>query len=624
MNLLIGLKLQLTVLHRFLMDDHCSSSEVNQIDEVRRVSSEDEESCFKKGLTDWAIEHNETRASVDHLLNLLRTHKCLEYLPKNSRTLLKSPQHVNITSMGSDGEFWYNGLAINLKKQFCDIREDTQISLKIHVDGVQIYRSSKVDFWPILYMIEEKPEFSPEVVAIYCGDKKPDNCSVFLKQFVDELEELMANGLVVNNHTLSIKIKCVICDSPARAFIKGTVYFNHSHGCGKCEIEGTYYKQERHMSFVRSNARKRTDESFRGRRDEFHHREISEFERLKIDMVRDFPIADSLHLIDLGVMKKMLLTWVVTNKNYNTKFCCRDIQAMSSFLKEVNSTMPSEIHRRARPLSHLKNWKGTEFRTFILYLGPVILRNLLPDDAYFNFMLLFCAVTICSSDYYKNLLNVAEVLFAEFIETYINVYGIDAIGSNLHGLIHLVDDVRHHGSLDKISSYPFESYLHQITQMVRGGHKPLTQAAKRIIEKSRRQNESVPEITYPILKGKISQDHDLPDCSGSFNCVLITHDLFLKNDLKNKWFLTKGNKIVQMINATKLNGEINIYGTEIRKCGDYFEKPIRSSHLNIYSTKFVTGERQSLYRIQDLKCKLFSIHSSNEIIFFPLLHTLTD
>lgn len=401
----------------------------------------------------------------------------------------------------------------------------------------------------------------------------------------------------------------------------GTVYFNHSHGCGKCEIEGIYYKQERHMSFVRSNVRKRTDESFRAKRDDNHHRETSEFERIKIDMVRDFPIADSLHLIDLGVMKKMLFTWVFTNTNYNTKFSGRDIQTMSAFLQRINSTMPSEIHRRARPLTHLKNWKGTEFRTFILYMGPVILRKLLPNDGYFNFMLLFCAVTICTSDHYKSMLGVAEVLFNEFIETYINLYGIDSIGSNLHGLTHLVDDVRYHGSLDKISSYPFENYLHQIKRTIRSGNRPLAQAAKRVTEKSQKQNVIVQELTYPLLKGKTSDDHELSECDGSFSCVLVTHDFCLKNDSKNKWFLTKRNKIVEMINATKFSGEVYIYGTEIGRCVDYFEKPIKSSFLNIYSTKYIIHEKQNLYKIQDLKCKLFSIQDGNEITFFPLLHT---
>uniref|UniRef100_A0A1B0CZF5 Uncharacterized protein n=1 Tax=Phlebotomus papatasi TaxID=29031 RepID=A0A1B0CZF5_PHLPP len=200
--------------------DHFNDSVEERSDEEVGDTTDQDEAYFEEGLKAWAIDHNETGASINQLLTLLRTHKCFKYLPRDNRTLLQSPQNVNITSMGSDGEFWYNGLGINLKRQFIHMKEDTQISLKIHVDGVQIYRSSKIDFWPILYMVEENPEFPPEVVDIYCGDKKPENSSQFLKQFIDELRDLMENGLIVNGFTLSIKVKCVICDSPARAFIK--------------------------------------------------------------------------------------------------------------------------------------------------------------------------------------------------------------------------------------------------------------------------------------------------------------------------------------------------------------------------------------------------------------------
>ena len=37
---------------------------------------------------------------------------------------------------------------------------------------------------------------------------------------------------------------------------------------------------------------------------ELHHKCTSPLEELEIDMVEDFPVSDSLHLIDLGIMKR--------------------------------------------------------------------------------------------------------------------------------------------------------------------------------------------------------------------------------------------------------------------------------------------------------------------------------
>lgn len=59
------------------------------------------------------------------------------------------------------------------------------------------------------------------VVAVWCGDGKPTNLNGFLGSFVNELNELLCNGIHINNHSIEIKIRCFICDSPARAFIKG-------------------------------------------------------------------------------------------------------------------------------------------------------------------------------------------------------------------------------------------------------------------------------------------------------------------------------------------------------------------------------------------------------------------
>lgn len=58
-----------------------------------------------------------------------------------------------------------------------------------------------------------------------------------------------------------------------------------------------------------------------------HHKIDSPLLKLKIDMIEEFPVADSLHLIDLGIMKRLLMGW--RNGNFIkrvTKWCTRDIE----------------------------------------------------------------------------------------------------------------------------------------------------------------------------------------------------------------------------------------------------------------------------------------------------------
>lgn len=48
----------------------------------------------------------------------------------------------------------------------------------------------------------------------------------------------------------------------------------------------------------------RTNELFRDRFQPEHHKEFSILEQLPIDMISGFPTSDSLHLLDLGVIKR--------------------------------------------------------------------------------------------------------------------------------------------------------------------------------------------------------------------------------------------------------------------------------------------------------------------------------
>lgn len=87
----------------------------------------------------------------------------------------------------------------------------------------------------------------------------------------------------------------------------GTVNFNHYHGCSRGPTVGRWDKNGHFMSFPRVDVTRRTDVSFRRRMDKDHHKVKSPLEELPINMVDDFPSADSLHLLDLGVMKKCLI-----------------------------------------------------------------------------------------------------------------------------------------------------------------------------------------------------------------------------------------------------------------------------------------------------------------------------
>lgn len=73
--------------------------------------------------------------------------------------------------------------------------------------------------------ISENRDLKPFVVAIWCGEGKP-LINEFLRRFVDELLTLLRVGVFVNGYLLRVKIKCFICDTPARSYVKGILYMD--------------------------------------------------------------------------------------------------------------------------------------------------------------------------------------------------------------------------------------------------------------------------------------------------------------------------------------------------------------------------------------------------------------
>lgn len=68
------------------------------------------------------------------------------------------------------------------------------------------------------------PNISPMAISIWFGKGKP-LLTPFLEPFVNELNDILKNGLEINGHQLKISIRCFICDLPARSFLKGELNF---------------------------------------------------------------------------------------------------------------------------------------------------------------------------------------------------------------------------------------------------------------------------------------------------------------------------------------------------------------------------------------------------------------
>lgn len=198
-----------------------SEVDINLVEELNKMD-------IRGDIRDWAVKFNISHMALSDLLKIL--HNVLPHkMPLDARTLLKTNKvEICITEIGT-GHYWHNGLLSQLQKTLQKFHEvPNKISLNFNIDGLPIHKSSNHQLWPILCNITEIKNVSPIVVGIYEGKSKPSELNLYLNPFVKEMKQI-GNSLTITTltgeqKTIEVTIRAFICDSPARALIKGDVY----------------------------------------------------------------------------------------------------------------------------------------------------------------------------------------------------------------------------------------------------------------------------------------------------------------------------------------------------------------------------------------------------------------
>jgi hypothetical protein len=103
----------------------------------------------------------------------------------------------------------------------------------------------------------------------------------------------------------------------------------------------------------------------------------------------------------------------ITSRSYNV-----------AFLKRYRFfTFNIDFARKPRSLSELDRWKATEFRMFLLYIGPVILKQYLEKSKFKNFLCFSVAASILLSETRVEMIEYARKLLVCFVQQSEKLYG---------------------------------------------------------------------------------------------------------------------------------------------------------------------------------------------------------
>ena len=476
----------------------------------------DDEEFLKEELKKWALLFDVRHNQLDALLKILIDTGHI--LPRSARTLLGTQRVVETQKIGK-GEYYYFGsssILHNFLRYPNEIRDGLipPLKLQLNVDGVPLFNSSTRGFWPILATFSNLEPSLVFPLAILSLEGKPETRE-FLKEAVEDLKTILSEGLFDGVKTIPVVLQAVICDAPARAMVKETKQFQNSYyGCDLCSQPGEFVN--RRMTFPEvHDLTLRTNESFRARVDKIHQPNdiVSVFCELNVDMVLDFPI-DYMHSVCLGVVKRMIEFWTHGIAHIKrAALSAGQKHIINQNLEKLKRHVPSCFARKPRTLTDVPRWKATEFRTFLLYTGPVVLDGILSEKYYDHFMLLSLGISIliCPS-LSKTDADFAGALLKKFVSDCPLIYCPEFVVYNVHSLVHLSALVKRHGCLDSFSAFKFENHLQTIKKMVRTTTKPLAQVVKRSSEhaslpvnltmKTKTISERAPDNVFIVSSGR--------------------------------------------------------------------------------------------------------------------------
>ena len=585
------------------------SEDMNACDAVENLSDQ---------IATWAIREKVKDTAVDKLLQLLKPHH--PDLPLTSRTLKNTGhQPADIVTIAG-GEYVHFGLLNGMKRfetEILALSVDV-IDYHINVDGLPLFRSSSTQLWPILGKIVGLQ--CPFMIGAFCGPSKPSNVNEFLHSFIEEATALQTQGLTLQGITFRARPVCFVCDAPARALLKQTKSHTGYYGCDRCVEKGEYIQGR--VTFPQFTVDKRTDDLFADVAYEDHQLSRSPLIDLGCGMISGF-VLDYMHLVCLGVVRRLLHFWL--RGPLAVRLSARYVTLISQELVSMRGCVPSEFARKPRALTELEYWKASELRQFLLYTGMVVLRDHKIDkELYEHFVCLSVIMHILLSptlfSYYN---EYVEELAVFWVRKSAELYGKHFVVYNVHCLIHLVDDCRNFGSLDKISAFPYENFMQVLKSSIRKPQHILQQLSNRMCEGFFDTSTASAESRVSGVKHEHTSG---PMVVGALHCkqyrqVQLT-DFVIKVDGPDNCIMY-GSKIGLVANVVSDGNSVSVIVQKFGSMKSFFRKPVKSSDIGIYKVSKLS-KHMEMCRISLIERKyiLLPYRDGRKYVAIPVNHSI--
>ena len=283
-----------------------------------------------------------------------------------------------------------------------------------NVDGLSVSDSSKGEMWLIQAQVLNIPPQNRRnyqfLLGIYYNAVSKLDMSSFLKPFTDGLVDSFHNEIkwydkydkVVQKSKIIALVATLDC--PARAAALNFMNYNGSYPCNVCEHPGETCKtglgHNRVFPALEMEPNERTDESILEQAQSAIDENCENIQGVKdpsiakkipyFDASKSF-VQDYVHAVLLGNVKMLMTLWFDTKNKAKEFYLRKPIRdAIDKEIQDIQ--VPDFVVRTPRVLKLKKFFKASEYRAFLLFYFPVILKDKLPAKYYQHFLLLSYAI----------------------------------------------------------------------------------------------------------------------------------------------------------------------------------------------------------------------------------------
>jgi len=381
------------------------------------------------------------------------------------------------------------------------LAEGNNFSFTMNTDGMNLGCSSTRSAWPIfLYINELAPHNRKKHIVfagIWVGQKHP-NMNIFLSPFVDELNSLSTEGFNwTDGHGIVHNSKVIpliaVLDSAARFKFLNLSNYSAYYGCTFCYEKGHHTSVGLRFPGVDINQNAcRTHLSMLNDMRVAHANRNNANEKARVykgckgftPLVRLHPyldlgkgvIVDFLHNALLGVTRRHIDTLLTTTKTRgpNGKIFFKagpfyigspeNIHTINSILSSIKP--PSSLSRTPRDISDYKQWKASEWRTFLLFYGLVCLSGILKQKYFEHFCMLSSAIYLILQKSISRVdLQTSHRYLIQYMMLVLLYFGEKSMVYNVHLLKHVIDAILNWGPAWGPNTFIFEGENRNLSQM---------------------------------------------------------------------------------------------------------------------------------------------------------------